>query len=127
VYINDDGNPIWNNIYQIKGNVVEVFYFGKSFFILGTFSYLNLNNQEYYGIKAKTDETSVFILSIDNTGKKVQLLPVKTNESIYLKLVKFYDIGNIHCIAQKKSEQLLKENDFIHIIINNKLQVLYSN
>lgn len=127
-YINDEGNPIWQNIYQMKGNPQEVLFSENTFLIFGDFSSININNQIYYGVEPNSDATSVFVLSSDKTGKKIKFLPFKSKESIKLIYVRLYDAGNIHFWAKEnQKEPPSKTSGFIQAIINSSLQIRYSN
>ncbi len=127
-YINDEGNPIWQNIYPMKGNIYEVLYIGNSFLIFGNYSSIDINNHIYYGVEPNSDKTSVFVLSSDKTGKKIKFLPFKSKETIKVLRIRFYDAGNIHIWTKKTPKELpSKTSDFIQVIVNSSLQVLYSN
>jgi len=126
-YLNNDGIVSWQNTYKIKGNPKEVLFSGNNFIILGDFSRMYYNNQDYSGIKANSEESSVFILSTDKSGKKTNFYTVKTPEKINLTLITYFDPNNIHIFSLKNKLHFHpKESDGILHIFNNKLQLLFA-
>jgi hypothetical protein len=125
--LNDNGIVLWKQQFLFKGNICEAFYTKTNYLLFGDFYFFYDGNQDYYGLSQGSDKTSVFAFSIDNTGKKYQFLPIRYKEDASLQFVNFFDTENIHLFARKnKAKQPLKRSDYLFLIVNSKLQLLFS-